>query len=119
MRREYNLIREKDGVIHLPTEEYLQEGNVVRCTARQICMHVLGLDHGSKVYRRGGKTYCKAYRNYFGGHSDILDELVAMGYMTGSPSEKEPEEGNYWYHFTDAGLSWMAKELGYEKITVE
>ncbi|MDO4647195.1 MAG: hypothetical protein Q4B26_00995 [Eubacteriales bacterium] len=117
-------IRDEEG-LHLPSEMYVKvttNGREVHyCTARQVALHVLGLDRpGVKIpsYHRRGKGYQKANRNYFGGHSSCLDDLVSEGFMNAHPSEEDPSH-NYWYSFNDTGLAWMAREIGVEKIIID
>ncbi len=104
------------GDIHLPEDDYVQAGQYTYCTVREKCKHTLGIDYRARTYRRWGKTYCRTYRNAYGAFTACFDPLIERGLMRAAPSEREPEKGNYWFHFTEAGLAWMAKELGYEKI---
>ncbi|MDO4648202.1 MAG: hypothetical protein Q4B26_06080 [Eubacteriales bacterium] len=117
-------IRDEEG-LHLPTNMHVQVietgKTICNSTARQVALHVLGLDRPNvKIpsYHRHGKGYQKTYRNYFGGYSSYLEELVSEGYMDAKPSDKDPTK-NHWYSFNDAGLVWMAKEIGVEKIIIE
>lgn len=75
--------------------------------------HAIGLDH-KRPYIRHGKTYYRAYRNYFTTPDDSHDYRVWMGLCENGYAKRWPggTRGVYTFHLTRAGLDWLGETLG-------
>lgn len=70
---------------------------------------MIGFNTGyRRLYTRHGKKYFKAYRNYWSGNDDELDQLVDEGLL----GMVEGKDGYRIYWLTPKGIEWLGNEIG-------
>ena len=75
--------------------------------AIELCKHMIGLEN-SKPYRRHGKVFYKAYRNFFAAPStgdEVLEKLPSF------IISKRRTETSVVYVLTAEGISWLGRQL--------
>ena len=78
-----------------------------------ICEHMVGLDY-ERPYHRHGKSFYKAYRNYY---SDAPDGNRLLDKMPSCLFRCTRNERGTMYHLTQTGLDWLGRQLNM-KITM-
>ena len=76
-----------------------------------ICEHMVGLDY-DRPYHRHGKSFYKAYRNYYG---DVPEGNRILDKMPSELFRVHKNERGATYHLTRAGLNWLGRQL---KMTI-
>lgn len=72
-----------------------------------IAAHMVGIDNYDP-YKRHGRWFYKAYRNYFDcGPADMprLLDMEQKGFVYRKNTEST------WFHLTDKGIEWLEKRL--------
>lgn len=82
------------------TPEEMQE-------AIDICRHMVGLDY-KRPYRRHGKMFYLAYRNYYG---DVPEGNKILDMLPDELLRVNRDERGATYHLTQAGLDWLGRQL--------
>lgn len=73
----------------------------------EICKHMVGLD-GKRPYHRHGKTFYRAYRNFYADSPEgnkNLDKLPKELFFV------YRNERGATYHLTQAGFDWLGRQL--------
>lgn len=76
-----------------------------------ICEHMVGLDY-ARPYHRHGKSFYKAYLNYYG---DVPEGNRILDKMPSELFRVHKNERGATYHLTRAGLNWLGRQL---KMTI-
>lgn len=76
-----------------------------------ICEHMVGLDY-DRPYHRHGKSFYKAYRNYY---ADVPEGNRILDKMPSELFRVHKNERSATYHLTRAGLNWLGRRL---KMTI-
>ena len=86
--------------------------------AIKLCKHMIGLDH-KKPYKRHGKLFYKAYRNYYCAPEKDIKELEYLSHKVYGFLNREVDDGNncgnhkyVWYSLTKLGLEWLSRRTG-------
>lgn len=72
------------------------------------CKHMLGMDNRS-TYKRHGKEFYKAYRNYWDGEEPGLEWM--SGDVIGLAKNLRGESESPYYKLTKAGIQWLERQI--------
>ena len=75
--------------------------------AIEICEHMVGLDY-KRPYHRHGKSFYKAYRNYYG---DVPEGNRILDKMPSELFRVHRNERGATYYLTQTGLDWLGRQL--------
>lgn len=75
--------------------------------AIEICEHMVGLDY-KRPYHRHGKSFYKAYRNYY---ADVPKGNRILDKMPSELFRVHRNERGATYYLTQTGLDWLGRQL--------